>query len=104
MDRIQKIEESKIREDSLLCEVIERKNKSGILLPDSVQGKDEGIDHMVVVVVGNKVDDIEVGDIIMLMPEGVRIPMFPYGEKVYGLVQRYNCSIIVSKENFKEKP
>ena len=99
MDRIKRIEDVVVRGDMLLCEVIEVKQKSGLYLPDSVKDTKEGIDHMIVIGMGESITDVKAGDIVLMLQGSVTT--FPYKDKIYGYVQRYNCSIIVDKDNFE---
>ena len=101
MDRIKKLNESILLDDEVLCEIIELKSKSGLYLPDDLKGKKEGIDYMSVVAYGAKVTGIKEGDIIVLVPQNIKVTSFTYKDKDYGLIKRYNCSIIVDKDNFE---
>lgn len=106
MERVPRIEQSKIREDSLLCKIIQPIKKSTIiLLEDSKKESDTDIDYMEVIGVGSKVSDIIVGDLVMKwsgIPKAFKINEGTDKEELYALIIRYNCDIIIDKHNFKK--
>jgi co-chaperonin GroES (HSP10) len=103
MERIKYINQAVVLGDELLCEVIEARTKSGLYLPDSVKGSNKGISHMIVVAVGSKVDDVREGQIVIYVPDNIQLQVFPYKNKEYTLIKRYNCKLIVDSDNFAEK-
>lgn len=96
MDRIKDFNKVKPRPDMLYCEVIEKKSKSGLFLPED--GK-TGWDYLRVLSVGNKIEDVQVGDIVLQTDAGVQIA--DVGVKKYGIIARHLCSVIVSPDNIE---
>jgi len=103
MERIKYINQAVVLGDELLCEVIEARTKSGLYLPDSAKGGSKGISHMIVVSVGSKIDDVKEGQIVIYVPDNIKLEIFPYKNKEYTLIKRYNCKLIVNSDNFMEK-
>lgn len=99
IENIKDITKVKVRGDMLFCEVFEP-TKSGLYLPESAQGKSEGVDKLVVIKAGESITDVEEGDVVLMFHGTVTI--FSYREKMYGFIQRYNCDVIVSQDNFTE--
>ena len=98
MDRIKDLSKVIVRGDMLFCEFIEVKTTSLILL-DSKEGRD-GNGYFRVVAKGNKIEDVNVGDLILDYDGEGKIQMYPHGDKKYCKLARHLCAIVVSPDNF----
>lgn len=94
MDRIKHIEESVIRADSVLVEV--HNIESSIILSNT--NSNDKVDYTEVIKVGEKVEDIKVGDI--LLDVAGAISGYTIGDKSYALITRHNIVLAVRPENF----
>jgi len=99
MKRIKDFSEVKVRPDMLFCKV-HMKKESKIIIPEEAQSKGQGFDYVEVIAVGNKIDDVEVGDIILDI-EG-KMTTYKIGEESYSVVARHICVVIVSPDNFEK--
>jgi co-chaperonin GroES (HSP10) len=96
MNRIKDLNKVKTRPDMLYCEVIEKRLASGLFLPDD--GK-TGWDYLIILAKGSKVEDAEVGDIVLQADGAVQTTEIK-GKK-YGVIARHLCSVIVSPDNIE---
>ena len=97
MERIQRIQDVKVRGDMLLCELIEKK-EGMIILPDEIKSKNN-LDYLVIIAKGKHIDDVEIGDIILDVDANLK--GYEINGKKYILIARHLCSIIVGADNFK---
>lgn len=95
MERIKDLSKVVLRGDGVLGEVIENTSKSGLILPDSAKS---GFDYLRVLTVGNNVNDISTGDIIMDLVGDAKL--FLIEDKKYALVYRGNITLAVTADNF----
>lgn len=99
MNRIKKIEDIILGEYDLLLEVIKKNTKSGIITPNKDLGKPTGTEYGVVRAKGTRVEDLEIGDIILKTRiEGA--PGFKYDERELVLISRHQVMIAVKPVNF----
>lgn len=96
MNRIKDLNKVKTRPDMLYCEVIEKRLASGLFLPED--GK-TGWDYLRVLSVGNKIEDVQVGDIVLQADGAVQNTTI--NSKKYGVIARHLCSVIVSPDNIE---
>ena len=101
MDRIKNIEEVIIGGGEVLVELIQRKRKSGIVLPESSMKDEDNSDFGIIVAVGNEVKDLEVGDIV-LKTRTQEAPGYQFGEKSLLMFNRYNIAVAVKPVNFSD--
>jgi len=99
MKRIKDFSEVKVRPDMLFCKV-HMKKESKIIIPEEVQDKGQGFDYVEVISVGNKIDDVEVGDIILDIDGSMTT--YKLEDVTYGRVARHICGLIVSPDNFEK--
>jgi len=99
MKRIKDFSKVKVRPDMLFCKV-HMKKESKIIIPEEVQDKGQGFDYVEVISVGNKIDDVEVGDIILDIDGSMTT--YKLEDVTYGRVARHICGLIVSPDNFEK--
>jgi len=87
-----------VRGDMLLCEVFEKKSKSGLILPDTMDNS-TSIEKMVVIAKGKNIDDVEIGDIVINVDGGLAI--FELGDRKWAIVARHLCPIITKEDNLE---
>jgi co-chaperonin GroES (HSP10) len=98
MDNIKVVEEIILGEFELLIEIKEQKTKAGIIVPDK-NLKDNKLAYGVVAAKGAKVEDLEVGDIIVkTRAEGG--PGFKHHDVDYVIISRHQVLIAVKPTNF----
>ena len=104
MERVKNLNEIKVRGDMLLVECFEA-SRSGIIIPASAGNDAASIDYMKVLVVGNKIDDVNVGDIVIDTDTGLKVSEYTINDKkrLLAVVQRHVCRFIVSPDNFDLK-
>ena len=88
-----------VRGDMLLCEVFEKKNLSGLILPEA--NKSLNIDKMTIVAKGKDILDVEVGDIV-LHADG-KLSTFDVEGRSFTNIPRYICTMIVKPDNYEEE-
>lgn len=96
MQRIKDINQVIVRGDAILAKIVEVKTKSNIIIPGESASS---IDYMEVVTVGNKIEDLEPGDIIMDIPK-TSLDSYKIGDTHYVILYRGNIRIAVKKDNF----
>jgi co-chaperonin GroES (HSP10) len=64
MERLKDFSKGVLRGDGVLAEIIEKKSKSGLILPDTVENTDFA-DYIEVIAVGENVTDLKPGYIIL---------------------------------------
>lgn len=97
MDRVKDVSKIKVRSDMLLVEIFE-KPKSLILTPDTVNEKGVSWDYSIVIAKGSKIEDVEIGDVILSYTGGAHV--FEVRDKSYSQLMRHLCDVIVSADNF----
>jgi hypothetical protein len=86
-----------IRPDSILIKSI-RSNESEIILPNGVNHAN--ITILEVIKVGDKVDTIKVGDIIIDFVNESNVSFYYKKDDNYLLTDKYNVSLWTTKENY----
>jgi len=103
MKRIKDFSKVKVRPDMLFCRVYRTSKK--IFIPEEASRRGDDINYAEVIAVGNKIDDVEVGDIILDV-DGNMIVVDIKDEKgnvkSYGRIARHICGVIVSPDNFEK--
>ena len=97
MHRIKDLEKTILRGDGIIAELIEKKLKHGLILPDSVDNSDFA-DYIEVIAVGNNIKDIKKGDIIVDILGGVT--SFMIKDKRVTMLYRGNVILATPAENF----
>ena len=72
--------------------VVNNMTDAGIFLPDTVAEADK---YMEVVAVSKDVNEVKVGDLVLLVPE-ISAPVFKVGEHEYAQIEIYNIMGIVN--------
>ena len=99
MERIKFMSQASVRPDMILVEIVEKKAKSLIITPDSMEGTKGTWDYLKVICVGSKVEHIKAGDIILTLDSGLQV--FEVKGAKYGIVASHLCPMSVSPDNFE---
>ena len=97
MERIKNLEELILRPDAVFGKI--KKIDSKIILPGANESG-VALDYTEIVAVGDKVEDLEPGDIVLDVANGV--DAYTVDGVEYGLMYRGNIRIAVKKENFNK--
>jgi co-chaperonin GroES (HSP10) len=101
MERIKDLSKVTLRGDGILAELIEKKSKSGLILPDGSDRSDYA-DYIKVIAVGNKIEDIKPGYIILDV--GGQVETFLVGDQRLALLYRGSIVLAVSPDNINLNP
>lgn len=102
MHRIKDVSKIKMNEGNILIRIY--KKESTIILPDSDKNEIPAVDYAEVVAVGEKIEGLKIGDVIL---EFKTVYGFEWKGDNYAVVHRLSIGIAVSKSNFdfkKKKP
>jgi len=100
MERIKDLSKVILRGDGILVEIEEKKRNSDIILPDDVETESIA-EKITILAVGNKIEDLQPGDIIFEIIGGVN--SFKVNEQRIGLIYRNAVALAVSPDNYDEK-
>lgn len=100
MNRVKDITKVILRSDAILAKIVEIKSKSSNLILPGAEDSPSAIDYLEVINVGNKVEDILPGYIILDMsPVGYDI--YVVGKEKYCIIFRNNVKVAIASDNFK---
>lgn len=88
------------RQDMVLVEVVP-KTKSLIIMPDKTSNEAVNWDYAKVLALGDKVTNIEVGDLVLNYDGGANV--FEVENKKYANLLSGMCTVVISPDNFKDK-
>ena len=100
MDRIKDLKEVILRGDMILAEVVAKKEKSHIIMPESM-GVKASLDYLKVLAVGYSVTDLTVGDVLLEVTGNIEVYELANGTKVTR-IPRMNVMVAVKESNFDE--
>lgn len=104
MERIKDLSKVILRGDGVLAKLVEKKTKSGIILLDSTEQTSDMADYIEVIAVGNKVDHIKPGYIILDV--GGKVETFIVNEDRLAMLYSGTITLAVTPDNIdldKEK-
>jgi len=93
IDKVKDLSKIVVRGDMLLVKLFDKKSKSGLILEGS-----DAIDYLEVIAVGYKIEDVNVGDIVLDL-DVKEINTFELEGIRYARISRNLCGFITSRDN-----